>query len=178
MNNKILLKENEVIYNEVIYNEKQQFENGKTLLRLLAKIGIVKTELTNWSEIESLVSVDYPKAPIQFNIDANGITEQYREAEAFYLKHYQRLSFEPITPEQIEAIKEKHRIYATTEKQLEAYALINTVVHSLNRLIELGMDINQDKIYMLNTAFEGDWRANPRLKVNQSQLTETLMYLK
>lgn len=178
MNNKILLKENEVIYNEVIYNEKQQFENGKTLLRLLAKIGIVKTELTNWSEIESLVSVDYPKATIQFNIDANGITEQYREAEAFYLKHYQRLSFEPITPEQIEAIKEKHRIYATTEEQLEAYALINTVVDSLNRLIDLGIDINVNKTYLVNRSIDGDLREKPPLKVNQSHLTETLMYLK
>jgi hypothetical protein len=178
MNKRILLKENEVIYNEVIYNEQQQFENGKTLLRLLAKIGIVKTELTNWSEIESLVTVDYPKAPIQFNIDANGITEQYREAEAFFLKHYQRLSFEPITAEQIEAMKEKHRIYATTEKQLEAYALINTVIDSLNRLIELGIDINVNKTYIVNRAFEGDPRLKPPLKVNQSHLTETLMHLK
>ena len=178
MNKRILLKENEVTYNEVIYNEQQQFENGKTLLRLLAKIGIVKTELTNWSEIESLVKVHFPLGTIQFNIDAQGITTEYREAEAFYLKHYQRLSFEPIKPEKIEAIKEKHRIYATSEKQIEVHGLVNTVVDSLNRLIELGMDINQDKIYMLNTAFEGDWRANPRLKVNQSQLTGVLTYLK
>lgn len=178
MNKRILLKENEVIYNEVIYNEQQQFENGKTLLRLLAKIGIEKTEVTNWSEIESLVSVDYPKATIQFNIDANGITEQYRESEAFHLKHYQRLSFEPITPEQIEAIKEKHRIYATTEKQIEVHGLVNTVVDSLNRLIELGMDINVNKAYIVNRAFYGDLREKPPLKVNQSHLTETLMYLK
>lgn len=178
MKKRILLKENEVNYNDVIYNEKQQFENGKTLLRLLAKIGIEKTEVTNWSEIESLVKVPFPLANIQFNIDSQGITTGYRSAEEFYLKHYQRLSFEPITAEQIEAIKEKHRIYATTEKQLEAHALINTVVDSLNRLIELGIDINVNKAYIVNRAFDGDLREKPPLKVNQSHLTETLIYLK
>lgn len=178
MNNRILLKENIESYKELILEENRQFENGKILLGLLAKCGIIKTEVTNWSEIESFVSSDYPKATIQFNIDANGITEQYRKAEAFYLKNRARLSFKSITDEEIEILKERYRVYTTTEKQLEAHALIHNVIDSLNRLIELGIDINANKLYLTNRVFDGDLREKPPLKVNQNHLTGTLMYLK
>lgn len=175
---RILLKENEASSNEIIANAKNAYSNGITLLSMLDKLGLTLSKVENWEAIESSLMTDYPKATIQFNIDANGITEQYREAEAFYLKHRQRLSFEPITDEQIESIKESQRVYATTESQIKTIELFNTVKDSLLKLKDLGVVLDLNKTYIVSKVLIGDHRESPALKIDPTALYHTVINLK
>ena len=102
---KILIKENTGASNEIITNERTAASNGKTLLSMLDKLGLTVDSVNDWGAIEAQFTKDYPKAPLTFNLQANGIETQYRDAEAFYLKHRHALRFEPLTDEQIQAIK-------------------------------------------------------------------------
>ena len=85
--NRILLKENENSYNEIIANEKIAYSNGKTLLSMLDKLGLTVSKVDSWQLIEQEFTKDYPKASLTFNLQANGIETEFRDAEAFYLKH-------------------------------------------------------------------------------------------
>jgi hypothetical protein len=121
---------------------------------------------------------DYPKANLSFNLSANGLEPQYREAEAYYLKNRNVMTFREVTPEQIEDIRENCRVYADQPNQIEAHGLINTVVESLNRLDQLGGKFDFATIYEVSRLLEGDTRATPKLKVNQKTLISTLVNLK
>lgn len=175
---KILIKENQVISNEAISIEKQNYSNGKTLLQMLDKLGLTLTSVNDWGAIEREFTKDYPKASLTFNLQANGIESDYRAAEAFYVKNQHRLRFEPLTDEQAEAIREKHRVYASTEKQIEAHGLLSEITDKLNRLIELGVNVDVNKTYLVNRVFEGDPRQKPAIQMNQRSLSELLINLK
>lgn len=176
--NKILLSENANAYNEIIANEKIAYSNGKTLLSMLDKLGLTIDSVNDWGAIELEFKKAFPRASLQFNIDANGITEQYREAEAFYLKHRHALRFGPLTDEQIENIKESQRVYTTNEKQIEAIELFNTVKDSLLRLKELGVPMDLNKTYLINRVLIGDHRESPALKVDSTALYHNLINIK
>lgn len=176
--NKILLHENTNAYNELISNAKNAYSNGINLISKLDKLGLTVSKVENWEAIELEFKKDYPKASLQFNIDANGITEQYREAEAFYLKHRLQMSFEPITESQILEIKESQRVYATTEKQIEAIELFNTVKDSLLKLKDLGVILDLNKTYLVSKVLIGDPRESPALKVDPTDLYHTVINLK
>lgn len=175
---RILLKENANSYNEIIANKKQDFANGQILIKMLAKLGLTVSKVENWEAIELEFKKDYPKANIQFNIDANGITEQYREAEAFYLKHRLQMSFEPITESQISDIKESQRVYTTNEKQIEAIELFNTIKDSLLKLKDLGVVLDLNKTYIVSKVLIGDHRESPALKVEPTALYHSVINLK
>ena len=175
---RILLKENEAISNELISNAKNAYSNGINLISKLDKLGLTVSKVENWEAIELEFKKDYPKATIQFNIDANGITEQYRKAEAFYLKHRLQMSFEPITDEQIESIKESQRVYTTNEKQIEAIELYTTIKDSLLKLKDLGVVLDLNKTYIVSKVLIGDHRESPALKIDPTGLYHTVINLK
>ncbi|HSD06969.1 hypothetical protein [Flavobacterium sp.] len=178
MKNRILLKENEAVSNELIQLENLKFNNGKRLISMLAGIGLNISKVDNWQAIEQEFMKDYPKANLLFNLQANGIESEYKEAEAFYLKNRYVMTFEAVTPEQIEDIKEKCRVYADQANQIEAHDLINTVVDSLNRLDQLDFKMDLGIIYQISRVFYADTRVKPPLKVDQKSLVSTLVNLK
>ena len=175
---RILLKENANSYNEIIANKKQDFANGQMLIKMLAKIGLAVENVNDWGAIEQHFMTEFPKANLTFNLQANSIESEYREAEAFHLKHRQRLSFEPITDEQIESIKESQRVYATTESQIKAIELFNTVKDSLLKLKDLGVVLDLNKTYIVSKVLIGDHRESPALKVDPTALYHTVINLK
>lgn len=174
---KILITENTAASNEIIANEKAAANNGKTLLSMLDKLGLTVDSVNGWATIEQEFRKDYPKADLNFNLRANGLETEYRDAEAFYLKNRHTLRFTAVTDGEIESIKESQRVYATGN-QIKVHALINEITDKLNNLQSLGVDINQDKVYLLNRVFEGDPRATPKIKVNSTNLTSLLINLK
>ncbi len=178
MKTKILLNENTTAYNEVIANAKQYYSNGKTLLTMLEKLGLTFDSLNDWEVVERELSKDFPKATLKFNLQALGIEALYIEAETFYLKHRHTLSFEPLTDDQAEAIREKQRVYADKESQIEAFELFNTVKDSLLKLQALGIAINIDKTYLVSRVLIGDSREKPPLKLDKTALFHALINLK
>ena len=177
MSTKILIKENVAASNEIIANERSAANNGKTLLSMLDKLGLTLDTVSDWGAIEAQFTKDYPKAPLTFNLQANGIETQYRDAEAFYLKHRHALRFEPLTDEQIQAIKETQKVYAAGS-QIEAIELFNTVKDSLLRLKDLGVSMDLNKAYLINRVLIGDHRENPPLKIDPTALYHNLINLK
>lgn len=178
MENRILLKENEATYNELIQLENLKFNNGKTLISMLAGIGLTVDKIDDWQAIEQEFTKDYPKATLLFNLQANGIEAQYKEAETFYLKNRYVMRFEQITNDQAESLKEQYRVYADQPNQLEAYDLIHKTVQNLNRLDQLGVKFDFGIIYEVSRLFHGDQRETPALSVNQKVLVSTLTNLK
>ena len=176
--NKILLKENEIISDEIIQNARIAYSNGQVLISKLNKLGLTVSKVENWEVIELEFKKDYPKATIQFNIDANGITEQYREAEAFYLKHRLQMSFEPFTQIEIEQIRESQMIYTTNENQVIAIELFNTIKDSLLKLKDLGIVLDLNKTYIVSKVLIGDNRESPALKLDTTALYHTVINLK
>lgn len=178
MNTRILLNENIAASNEIIANAKNAYSNGITLLSMLDKLGLTVESVNDWAAIEQEFIKDYPKAPLTFNLQANGIETPYREAEAFYTKHRHALRFEPFTDEQIEATKENQRVYADRPNQIEAFELFNTVKDSLLRLQEIGVKIDVNKTYLINRVLIGDDRQKPALKIDPAAMYHTLVNLK
>ena len=176
--NKILLSENANSYNEIIANKKQDFANGQILISMLKKIGLTVSKVDSWQSIEQEFTKDYPKATLTFNLEVNGIATEYREAEAFYLKQCQRLSFEPLTDAIIESIKESQRVYTTTENQVKAIELFNTLKDSLLKLKDLGVVLDLNKTYVVSKVLIGDHRENPPLKIDHTALYHTVINLK
>lgn len=176
--NKILLHENTNAYNELISNAKNAYSNGKTLLSMLAKLGLTVESVNDWAAIEQEFKKDYPKAPLTFNLQANGIETEYRETEAYYLKHRYQMRFAPLTPIEIEAIKEEQRVYATTESQIRAIELFNTIKDNLLELKDLGVVLDLNKTYLINRVLIGDDRLSPALTVEPKALYHTVINLK
>jgi hypothetical protein len=176
--NKILLHENTNAYNELIANAKNAYSNGITLLSMLAKIGLTVESVNDWEAIEQEFTKDYPKAPLTFNLQANGIETEFRDAEAFYLKHRLQMSFEPLTDAMIEQTKESQRVYATTESQIRAIELFNTIKDSLLELKDLGVVLDLNKTYLINRVLIGDDRLSPALTVEPKALYHTVINLK
>ena len=178
MTTKILLDDRTELANKVIIELSQSYENGKKMLSLLAAIGIEKSEITDWQEIETLCKKDFPKATIQFNIEANGIEKEYKEAEAFYLKHRNSISYSPISEEEKEINRESVRIYADTPQQIEAYNLIMQTIDNLNRLGELGVKIDFTLSYQLHKVFESRYDRTPQMKPNKTYLVSAVKGVK
>lgn len=174
MNTKILLKENEVIANSVIEQKQKQFQNGKMLLSLLANLGIERTELSSWQDIENEMKQSFPNATAEFNAASQGIEQQYTAAKDFYQLNAGNLSFQMLTAEEIEAIKEQYRVYAT-EKQAEAYKLAHSVVDGLNRLKDLGLPIDPFYVSKLSTNFV---ESNGKIEIYNRNFIDAIAGLK
>lgn len=176
---KILLKENEVAYNQLLSYEISKYDNGKTLLAMLAKIGLNLSSVENWESIEQEFKKDYPKANLTFNLQANGIEQEYKEAEAYYLKHRQAMTFEPLTEDQQEAIREQYRLYATTPQQIEAHGLINSIVDNFNRLYELGVNsMDGAQIRNIDRVFAFSHIDKVKFQIQPDALTKIIQAIK
>ena len=176
--NKILLKENEASSNEMIQNSKNAFSNGQMLISKLNKLGLNVDSVNDWAAIEQHFMTPFPKAPLTFNLQAEGIETEYREVEAYYLKHRHALRFEPVTQIEIEQIRESQRIYTTNENQVRAIELFNTIKDSLLELKNMGVPMDLNKTYLINRALLSDDRLSPALTVDPAALYNTVINLK
>ena len=178
MTKRILLKENESRANVEIKEYSDAYEKGKRLLAMLKNLGYEVQRVDNWETVEQHFTKDYPKATLSFNLNANGIEAEYLAAKDFH--HRGGLSFEALTVDKQEAIREKNRIYAETDKQIEAYNLMHRITDDLNKLESLGVKMVYSQSYLIDKVFSYDWRRPDLLKteVNQAKLIDLLRYLK
>jgi hypothetical protein len=115
---------------------------------------------------------------LTFNLQANGINEAaYLEAKAFH--HAGGLSFTALTDLEKETIAETHRIYATSEKQIEVFNLIEATINNFNRLEQLNVKMAFSELYSTSRIFSYD-RSRPgeRLQANKDYLISAIKSLK
>lgn len=177
MSTKILIKENTAAINEIIANERSAASNGRTILAMLDKLGLTLDTVSEWATIEQEFTKDYPKGTLLFNLQANGIETEYRDAEAFYLKNRHALRFTALTDAEIESIKESQRVYAAGS-QIQAIELFNTIKDSLLKLKELGVPVNLNKTYLVSKVLIGDERLQDPLSIDPTTLYHDLINLK
>lgn len=175
---KILLKDNKEIAESIINAANVNYNNAKTLLSKLSKIGLDLDSVNDWTnEVEAEFRKDYPKADLDFCLSANGIKDQYREAEAFYLNNINALSFEALTDEQENVIREKNRQYAQTDTQIESYQLAHDIVNGLNRLKDLGIHIEASYAINLSPIFVQESRGG-KIEIYAKNLNDAILNLK
>lgn len=139
---KILLKEDKGAAQNAINAINQGYQNGLELLKKLSDLGLELNEVKNWQkDIEPHFKQQFPNSSLDFNLEASGAKVLYFEAEQLF-KSSPNLFFVKPTTEEIEAIQEHYKVYAESEKQIEAYNLVHTVAKDLNRLKELGIPVN------------------------------------
>lgn len=133
---KILLLNNTAAAESAIAVVNEGYKNGMNLLSKLSDLGLELTEVKNWQkEVEPHFKQQFPNSTLDFNLEASGLKNQYFEAEQLF-KTSHNLFFVKPTTEEIEAIQEHYKVYAESEKQIEAYNLVHTVAKDLNRLNE------------------------------------------
>jgi hypothetical protein len=139
--NTILLKTNPGAENEIA-TVKAQYTNGKALLSKLTALGLTElTEVKSWTnEVAPHFMEQFPNATLDFNLEASGLKAAYNEAEKLFKLSAGRFT-EP-TAEELDNISEKYKVYASSEKQIEAYNLVHTIIADLQRLKEFGTHIN------------------------------------
>lgn len=151
--NKILLDDRTELANNVLKELNQGYENGRELLKMLSALGLQLDEVTDWSAIESHFTQQFPKATLQFNLEASGIAKAFRAAEAFYIQHKNSLTFAPMTAEEKEMHRESLRIYADTPRTIEIHGLLMQTIDNLNRLKELDAKMNFGTLYNAHRIF-------------------------
>ncbi|SHL02933.1 hypothetical protein [Flavobacterium xanthum] len=176
MKKRILLQENENVANSVIAAHQRKENNSQRILTILKEIGLSLESFENWErEVEQHFRTQYPKASLDFCLDAAGIKEPYRQAESLYKEHYNDLSFEKLNDEGKEAIRESYRQYAETENQIEAYNLAHSIVKDLNQLQELGIRVNQQYAMNFCNVFHS---TNSKVEVYENMLNDRILTLK
>lgn len=178
MNSKILLKENKAAIAETLANQNTGYANGSILLQKLKNIGLELKSVSDWQKVEQHFKAQFPNATLDFNLEAQGISTPYYEAKEIFDRNRYLIRFNPVTDAEIEQIKEKYRVYTSTPKQVEVHNLVHGIIDNLNRLKELGINIDVSKAYLINPAFDGDWRDTPPMKVNTRELNSQIINLK
>jgi hypothetical protein len=142
MKTDLLLQDNKAAADSVINAANESYKNGLTLLRHLSGLGLEEVkEVKDWQEIENHFKAEYPQASLQFNLQAKNIEAPYMEAYNYYKANKGNISFEKLTEDATENIRNEYRVYAT-EKQTEAYNLAHSIAADLNKLKELGLPVN------------------------------------
>jgi len=139
---KILLNENKAVADSAINQKQQSHKAGMFVLAGLAKLGLKLDSVNDWTiDVEAEFRKDFPKADLDFNLNANGIKKEYRDLETYYNANKYGILFVEPTAGELEAIREQYRVYAT-EKQAEAHALAHSITNDLNKLKDLGIPVN------------------------------------
>lgn len=151
--NRILLDDRTEFANSVLQEISQSYINGRELLKMLSALGLQVTEVTDWSAVESHFTKQFPKATLQFNLEAFGIAKEFRTAEAFYIQHKSSLTFAPMTEQEKELHRESLRIYADTPRTIEIHGILMQTIDNLNRLKELDAKMNFGTLYNAHRIF-------------------------
>ena len=174
---KILIAENEAVYNELIQYEQLKRANGKTLISMLKGLAIDLNKVNDWkTDVEQPLSKQFPKASIAFNVQSSGIENEFNSAKNFFEKNQSLISFEQFTDEDIENIKESSRIFIEDPSQIEVYTLFHTILNSAKRLKELNVKMELEELRLVNVCFYGGNRYQ-ELILSPRELTATLMKL-
>jgi DNA-directed RNA polymerase beta' subunit len=167
---KYILSENTKVANELIQTEKTKIAAAQKFLSLIKPLGF--DGFTSWSEIEDTLKQVYPKATLLFNIQAQGIEQEYNEAKEHYSRFGSSYRFEPLTDQEQQEITENVKVYTTSEAQNEVYEIVHRVVADLNKLKELGLDLNVNGIHEMHRLFAGHNRDKPAVRVNTRDLAD------
>lgn len=138
---KILLKDDKAASKKAIEAINQGYNDGLNLLKQLKNLELELTEVKNWNEIQSHFMEQFPNSSLEFNLEASGLKKQYYEAEKLF-KSSQNIRFVEPTPEEVEQVSERYKVYAESEKQISAYNLIHDTVKNLNTIKSLGLPVN------------------------------------
>lgn len=142
MNTRILLSENKEVADSVINQKQQSYKAGLFVLAGLAKFGLELEAVNNWeADVEPRFKTEFPNSTLNFNLSSRGIKDEFRSLETYYNANKYGILFEPLKNDEIEAIREQYRVYAT-EKQAAAHALAHSIANDLNKLKELGVPVN------------------------------------
>ncbi|WP_369769244.1 hypothetical protein [Flavobacterium sp. WC2416] len=174
MNTRILLSENNAAAESLINQKQLGYKNGVQLLAGLAKLGLELESVNNWeTDVLPHFKTDFPNSTLDFNLDSRGIKDEFKALEVFYNKNRGSLSFVAPTAEELEAIREKYRVYATV-KQAEALEVVERVANDLNKLkSEFGFNLNFG--YVSQLFYPLRQTADYKVEVSQEGL---LSYLK
>ncbi|RTY97603.1 hypothetical protein EKM02_13440 [Flavobacterium sp. RSP49] len=171
MKKRILLKENENLAQSIIELEQNQATNWGKVDNLLNECGLNVQNITSWTDIDSLLLKDFqfPKATIEFNLDALGIRTQYEQAKKIYYDNLRGTQYAiEVTAERIEEIKEEQRVYVTNQNQIDVIAYAEKLVESVNKLNSLGIRIDVNGILDCSTLFKSEARGS--VAVNERNL--------
>lgn len=140
---KTLLKENNAAAESAINQKQLGYKNGVQLLAGLAKLGLELESVNDWeADVVPYFRTGFPNSTIDFNLDSRGIKDEFRALEVFYNKNRGGMSFVAPTADELEAIREKYRVYAT-EKQIEALEVVERIKNDLNSLkVDFGFTLN------------------------------------
>lgn len=179
MKKRILLKENENLSQSIIELEKSQATSWKKVSSLLNECGLIVQDIDSWTEIDALISkgFQFPKATIEFNLDALGIRMQYEQAKKIYHDNLKgTLYIVEVTAERIEEIKEKQRVYATTQNQIDTINIARSIVEGVNKLNSLGIRVDVSSILESSSIFSSDNRQT--VKINERNLFADVVRVK
>ncbi|MDI5899643.1 hypothetical protein, partial [Flavobacterium yafengii] len=171
MKKRILLQENENLAQSIIELEQNQATNWKKVDTLLNECGLNVQDISSWTDIDNLLLKDFqfPKATIEFNLDALGIRTQYEQAKKIYYDNLRGTQYDiEVTAERIEEIKEKKRVYATTQNQVDTINIVRSIVESVNKLNSFGIRIDVNGILDSSTIFASETRGT--VKINERNL--------
>ncbi|TDE44477.1 hypothetical protein E0I26_08920 [Flavobacterium rhamnosiphilum] len=142
MKKRILLNENEFTANQYIGIAERQHENWNKLESLLVKMGLDAKNIESIDQLNEKLKdkFQFPNASKEFNLESLGFTAYYNQATK--ILNTNDWSKEKPTSESIEAIKEKHRIYTNSDKQIEAYELCQRMFKDIARAKELGLIVD------------------------------------
>lgn len=179
MKKRILLQERAELSQALIDSEINFAKKFKTLLELLKECGLELTKVDNWENVETELrkKFQFPSASIEFNLEALGISRQYRSAKQLYDGNLRGRGFiDEVNNKRIEEIKDQYRVYTTNENQLEAYNLIISLAKDLNRAKELGIRFEFCFMHQVNSELE--YEKAKGLVVNKKRLAEAVLRIK
>lgn len=160
MKNRILLNENELVAESLIEMAKRQYGNWNKLNEALIVMKLDAKEIQGIDKLDEKIkeNFQFPNASKEFNLEALGYVKSYEKAVKI-LKANDWSREEP-TPKKIEAIKEKSRIYTTSDKQIEAYELGQRMVADMIKAKELGLIANYEHFYFSSGGNSEPYRLN------------------
>lgn len=142
MKTDLLLQENKALAESAINQKQQSYKAGMFVLAGLAKFGLELDSVNDWeADVVPYFKTEFPNSTLGFNLDSKGIKDEFRKLEAYYNANKYGILFVEPTAEELEAIREQYRIYAT-DRQAEAHALAHSIANDLNKLKELGIPVN------------------------------------
>lgn len=181
---KILISENKFLISEMLEYEKTKIERAKgfppMVRQFLPSLETSEIMGLSWQALEAKIkdTFQFPMATEEHNLNCLGLTKSYAELKEYHRINQWAFDAAPLTPERIEALTESNRTYTVNATQNEVHALVNTVAKSLNRLSQLGLNIDVNRVHTVCPLFQGDHRRPEPLEINQVVLLASILKLK
>lgn len=182
---KILLDEGTSKIKNALEYEASKLERAKRLPAMVKAFlpALETSEIMglSWQALEAKIkdTFQFPNATEEHNLNCMGLKNEFYDLKEYHRINQWAFDAAPLTPERIEAITESKRTYTTNETQNEIHTLVNNVAKSLNRLSQLGLKVDINRVHTVCPLFQGDHRRTETpLELNQVVLLAALLKLK